>query len=316
MSYPKIEYSLEVARWNFVTIRIHQADRLSAASQMLDEVEEAVMEEREEQAASVPREMEGEVSSSSSSSSNSSYHNRRGKRGPEDDDEELEENDDEDEDEDDSQVEDRAAVRGDLEQEERWLRIRQQLLLRRSGANRRALARVERRLWEISRSGFVGRRFPLKMDRDRQRSHHHHHRRNRHLSTDPSSRLSDELTDLREFNTCPEGYDYVDAERARELLRPETARQETRFVIHRRVGKGGERSDDEEEDSGRSEKKSRKKKKKKHVIGAAGYLEASLFGSDVSSSSSSPSSTNSDDCEGGGGGEDGIIRSDALKEFM
>ncbi|VDK25611.1 unnamed protein product [Taenia asiatica] len=284
---------------------------------MLDEVEEAVMEEREERAASVPREMEGEVSSSSSSSSsNSSYHNRRGKRGPEDDDEELEEN--EDEDEDDSQVEDRVAARGDLEQEERWLRIRQQLLLRRSGANRRALARVERRLWEISRSGFVRRRFPLKVDRDRQRSHHHHHRRNRHLSTDPSSRLSDELADLREFNTCPEGYDYVDAERARELLRPETARQETRFVIHRRVGKGGERSDDEEEDSGRSEKKRRKKKKKKkkRVIGAAGYLEASLFGSDVSSSSSSPSSTNSDDCEGGGGGEDGIIRSDALKEFM
>ncbi|KAL5107207.1 hypothetical protein TcWFU_000112 [Taenia crassiceps] len=254
-----------------------------AASQMLDEVEEAVMEEREERAASVPREMEDEVSSSSSSSSNSSFPDRRGKRGPEEDDDELEENDDEDED--DSQVEDRVAARRDLEQEERWLRIRQQLLLRRSGANRRALAKVERRLWEISRSGSVGGHFPLEMDRGRQgflhqRSHHHYHRRSRHLPTDPSSRLSDELTDLREFNTCPEGYDYVDAERARELLRPETARQETRFDIHGRVGKGGEGSDDEAEDRGRTKRKKSRKKRRRRVIGAAGYLEASLFGSD------------------------------------
>ncbi|KAH9280391.1 RNA polymerase II subunit A C-terminal domain phosphatase [Echinococcus granulosus] len=284
-----------------------------AASQMLDEVEEAVMEEREERAASVPREMEDEVSSSSSS--NSSDHNGRGKRGPEDDDEELEENDDEDED--DSQVEGRVATQRDLEQEGRWLRIRQQLLLRRSGANRRALAKIERRLWEISRSGSVGSRFSVEMARGRQHQelHHHHHRRNRYLSTDPSSRLSDELTDLREFNTCPEGYDYMDAERARELLRPETARQEVRFDSRRQVGHGGEGSDNEGADGGRTRRKKSRKKKKKSVIGAAGYLEASLFGSDVSSSSSSPSSTNSDDCEGGGD-EDGIIRSDALKEFM
>nr|CDS19633.1 hypothetical protein EgrG_000372500 [Echinococcus granulosus] len=148
-----------------------------------------------------------------------------------------------------------------------------------------------------------------------QELHHHHHRRNRYLSTDPSSRLSDELTDLREFNTCPEGYDYMDAERARELLRPETARQEVRFDSRRQVGHGGEGSDNEGADGGRTRRKKSRKKKKKSVIGAAGYLEASLFGSDVSSSSSSPSSTNSDDCEGGGD-EDGIIRSDALKEFM
>uniref|UniRef100_A0A5K3ENN2 Protein-serine/threonine phosphatase n=1 Tax=Mesocestoides corti TaxID=53468 RepID=A0A5K3ENN2_MESCO len=105
--------------------------------------------------------------------------------------------------------------------------------------------------------------------------------------------VSDEYADLREFNTCPEGYDYVDAEQARELLRPETTRKSP-TTKQADVGGGGGNYGG----------------KKKPVIGAAGYLEVSLFGSEISSSSSE-SDSGGDDSDG-----DAVIKSDALKEFM
>ena len=144
--------------------------------------------------------------------------------------------------------------------------------------------------------------------------------------------MQEELLEQGEFNTCPEGYDYVDAEQARQLLRPETRRQECRG---KRIAEVDDEGDDDDEGDGdnnnddgdvklssrkrdigrtmkrRPRRQLSRKKEKRRVIGAAGYLEASLFGSEVSSSSSLSSSSDS-----GGNDADGIIRTDALKDFM
>ncbi|VDD80239.1 unnamed protein product [Mesocestoides corti] len=232
-----------------------------AASQMLDEVEEAVMEEREERALSVPREMEDEESSSSSSADDEEakcayeLDNYRDEEEDANEDDEVDDSDSHDGRGRDEQI----HTHKDLEREERWLHEPRQ------------------KAFKNVRPTTTGCRSDS-------------HEPPNYWSDPP---VSDEYADLREFNTCPEGYDYVDAEQARELLRPETTRKSP-TTKQADVGGGGGNYGG----------------KKKPVIGAAGYLEVSLFGSEISSSSSE-SDSGGDDSDG-----DAVIKSDALKEFM
>ncbi|KAM7541785.1 hypothetical protein Aperf_G00000017846 [Anoplocephala perfoliata] len=270
---------------------------------MIEEVEEAVMEEREERAASVPRELEQEESSSMSSNSSSSELSDARKLGRRICGNSIENSEEEEESgclgiyDEEPQDYDRSGTRAEMEAEENRLNIQIQLMIRRgTEGNRKELARLRRRLRDITRRNSRHSNFPTDKNRgDRKEARC----RRRILSHGITSRVEN---DNCEFNTCPEGYDYADAEEARELLRPETMKDEV----------GLDTSDDD--DDGETEKKSpsrskkKSKKGKKPILGAAGYLEASLFGSDISSSSNSDHDT----------GDEGdlVIRSEALREFM
>ncbi|KAL7058917.1 hypothetical protein AAHC03_013815 [Spirometra sp. Aus1] len=330
-----------------------------AASQMLTEIEEAVLEEQEERASSVPREMEiyddddDSSTGSSSTSSSSSQASLNGTR--------SETSDDDDDDDDDDDGDDRRGGGGysdrdgnsssrELDQEERWLQIRRQLLLRKRGPDHGELAEVEKKLERIKRGrqGSAESRLTIHTHSSRHAysdhslSHQHQHHRHRHhhywtrrlhsatgsspgIHSDPElssngwwgvgdqsavavDPVASALLDQRDWNTCPEGYDYEDAERARALLRPETRRNTTSSGARRRGRKPG-------------------------LISAAACLEGvtGLFGETSGSSddddedekptvdaavnsSSSSSSTHEDDEDDN---EDlSVVTLDALKEFM
>lgn len=182
--------------------------------------------------------------------------------------------------------------------------------------NQKNLARLRRRLYDITKKTSPRSTFPTDTNRvDRKVSYsvdriidltflfiyQQAQCRRRNLSHGLTSQVE---TDNCEFNTCPEGYDYADAEEARELLRPETVKEEV----------GLDASDDDDDEDEETDKKNphrpkkKSKKGKKRILGAAGYLEASLFGSDISSSSNSDHDAR----------DDGVvaIRSEALREFM
>ncbi|KAM3178630.1 hypothetical protein ACTXT7_002186 [Hymenolepis weldensis] len=230
-----------------------------AAIEMMEEVEDAVMEEEIERAASIPPEMlhEGESSSSSSSISHS------------------QDDDDEDEGEqldslggiyDDEDYDQSDKSRKELEEEANRLEIHIQLLIRRgTEINRKELSSLRQRLRNVKLMMSPPATFPE--EKNRQGSHHQ-------ANQDLSSQVE---ADNREFNTCPEGYDYADAEEARQLLRPETVKVDNR--------RDESDNDDDSEDNGLSKKNPLiRMKAKKSILGAAGYLEASLFGSEISSS--------------------------------
>nr|VZI25791.1 unnamed protein product [Spirometra erinaceieuropaei] len=327
-----------------------------AASQMLTEIEEAVLEEQEERASSVPREMEiydDDDDSSTGSSSTSSSSSQASLNGTC-----SEASDDDDDDDDDGRRggggysdRDGNSSSRELDQEERWLQIRRQLLLRKRGPDHGELAEVEKKLERIKRGrqGSAESRLTVHTHSNRHaysdhslsHQHHHHHRHHRHywtrrlhsatgsspgIHSDPElssngwwgvgdqaavavDPVASALLDQRDWNTCPEGYDYEDAERARALLRPETRRNTT---------------------SG-----ARRRGRKPDLISAAACLEGvtGLFGETSgssdddedekptvdaavnSSSSSSSSSTHEDDDEDDN--EDlSVVTLEALKEFM
>ncbi|VDO05289.1 unnamed protein product [Rodentolepis nana] len=235
-----------------------------ATKEMLDEVEDAMMEEELERAASIPPEMlyEGEASSSSSSSTSPSRGNNL------DEDGQLDSLGGSCGDEDSNEFDQGDKSHKQLEEEADRLEIQIQLLIRRGAeANRKKLTGLRQRLRSVRLMLTHPAKFPE--EKNRQGSHH---QRDQDLS-------SQEEADNREFNTCPEGYDYVDAEEARQLLRPETVK----------VGNRRDESDNDdysEDDGGLANRNPLKRmKSKKSILGAAGYLEASLFGSEISSSS-------------------------------
>uniref|UniRef100_A0A0X3NTR8 Uncharacterized protein n=1 Tax=Schistocephalus solidus TaxID=70667 RepID=A0A0X3NTR8_SCHSO len=234
-----------------------------AASQMLTEIEEAVLEEQEERASTIPREMEiydDDDDSSVGSSSSSTSSSRTSLNGTCSED--SDDNDGEGHDGGEG-YSDRGGHHSprEMDQEERWLQIRRQLLLRKRGPDRGELAEIEKKLERIrrGRQGSTESRLALhthsnrRAHPDHSSSHHHHHhhhwtRRLRSTSgsspgihSDPelsangwwgvgdqsasaaaADPVASALLDQRDWNTCPEGYDYEDAERARALLRPET----------------------------------------------------------------------------------------------
>nr|CDS32408.1 RNA polymerase II subunit A C terminal domain [Hymenolepis microstoma] len=232
-----------------------------AAIEMMEEVEDAVMEEEIERAASIPPEMLYEDGSSSSSTSHSRHYNL-------DESGQLDSSGEScsDDDSNDSGQSDKSHK--DLEEEATRLEIQIQLLIRRGAeANRKKLTDLRQQLRSIK----VMISHPIKFPEEKNRQGSHH-QQNRDLSSQVEA-------DNREFNTCPEGYDYADAEEARQLLRPETVK-----VGNRRDE--SDNDDDSGDDDGLTNKNPLKRmKNKKSILGAAGYLEASLFGSEISSSS-------------------------------
>ncbi|VDL94833.1 unnamed protein product [Schistocephalus solidus] len=326
-----------------------------AASQMLTEIEEAVLEEQEERASTIPREMEiydDDDDSSVGSSSSSTSSSRTSLNGTCSED--SDDNDGEGHDGGEG-YSDRGGHHSprEMDQEERWLQIRRQLLLRKRGPDRGELAEIEKKLERIrrGRQGSTESRLALhthsnrRAHPDHSSSHHHHHhhhwtRRLRSTSgsspgihSDPelsangwwgvgdqsasaaaADPVASALLDQRDWNTCPEGYDYEDAERARALLRPETRCT---------TASSGARN--------------KRRGRKPSLVSAAACLEGvtGLFGETSGSSddddddddddekptanatvSSSSSSSSSHDEDADENEDLSVVTLDALKEFM